>query len=142
MTTSHRIAVAEVRAFVQAGRALFTLVSLRTGKRFTYKVTKAAAPGLWFVKVLRGFDNTSDYAFLGTIFHTGEYRHGKRSGVAYLAPSAVAFDWFWNKGVQQSHPAMTQLEVWHEGRCCRCGRVLTVPSSIAAGIGPECAGKM
>ena len=31
------------------------------------------------------------------------------------------------------------LEVWHEGRCGRCNRALTVPESIASGIGPECA---
>lgn len=32
------------------------------------------------------------------------------------------------------------LEVWHEGRCGRCGRALTVPESIASGIGPVCEG--
>jgi hypothetical protein len=30
------------------------------------------------------------------------------------------------------------LEVWHEGRCGRCGRALTVPESVERGIGPEC----
>jgi len=30
------------------------------------------------------------------------------------------------------------LEIWHEGRCGRCNRKLTVPASIALGIGPEC----
>lgn len=29
-------------------------------------------------------------------------------------------------------------EVWHEGRCGRCGRALTDPESIARGLGPEC----
>lgn len=29
----------------------------------------------------------------------------------------------------------------HEGRCCRCGRELTVPASIHAGMGPDCAEK-
>jgi hypothetical protein len=29
--------------------------------------------------------------------------------------------------------------VWHEGRCGRCGRKLTVPESIESGFGPECA---
>jgi hypothetical protein len=28
-----------------------------------------------------------------------------------------------------------------EGRCCRCGRELTVPASIHAGMGPDCAEK-
>jgi uncharacterized protein DUF6011 len=29
----------------------------------------------------------------------------------------------------------------HEGCCCRCGRELTVPASIHAGMGPDCAEK-
>lgn len=28
-----------------------------------------------------------------------------------------------------------------EGKCARCGRQLTVPASLHAGMGPECAGK-
>jgi hypothetical protein len=31
----------------------------------------------------------------------------------------------------------TEFEVWHEGKCGKCGRALT-PSSILTGIGPEC----
>jgi hypothetical protein len=30
------------------------------------------------------------------------------------------------------------IEIWHEGRCGKCGRTLTVPDSIANGLGPEC----
>jgi predicted metal-dependent hydrolase len=30
------------------------------------------------------------------------------------------------------------FNVHHEGKCGRCGRLLTVPSSIESGIGPEC----
>jgi hypothetical protein len=32
--------------------------------------------------------------------------------------------------------------IWHEGRCGRCGRRLTVPESIESGYGPECIGKI
>lgn len=35
-----------------------------------------------------------------------------------------------------------KVEVWHEGSCGRCGRKLTVPESIANGLGPECAEKV
>ena len=34
------------------------------------------------------------------------------------------------------------LEIRHEGSCGRCGRPLTVPSSIDRGIGPDCAALM
>jgi hypothetical protein len=33
-------------------------------------------------------------------------------------------------------------EVYHEGRCGRCNRKLTVPESIETGLGPECASKL
>ena len=33
------------------------------------------------------------------------------------------------------------VQVWHEGRCGKCGRKLTVPESLTSGLGPECAGR-
>ena len=44
---------------------------------------------------------------------------------------------------QAARPAFPpNFVVRHDGRCGRCGRQLTVPSSIDKGIGPECATKM
>jgi hypothetical protein len=37
---------------------------------------------------------------------------------------------------------LSRVEVWFEAACCRCGRKLTVPSSIARYLGPECAKKI
>lgn len=37
---------------------------------------------------------------------------------------------------------LTKVEVWFSSACCRCGRKLTVPSSIARYLGPECAKKV
>ena len=64
----------------------------------------------------------------------GSYSHGKKSSNAADAPSSKA----WQFPVAQLdgltfHEA---LEVWHEGKCCRCGRTLTVPESVKLGIGP------
>jgi len=65
---------AESAAFALAGNARFTLTSLKSGARFTYKVSKAKAkPGdtkepPWFVAVLSGPDNTSDYEYLGCLW--------------------------------------------------------------------------
>ena len=47
------------------------------------------------------------------------------------------FVWTWNKVHKGLLPA--EIEVWHEGACCYCGRKLTVPASIELGIGPDCA---
>jgi hypothetical protein len=46
------------------------------------------------------------------------------------------FDYVLNKLKTNKLPEF--VEVWHEGKCGKCGRALTVPSSILTGIGPEC----
>jgi hypothetical protein len=134
---------AHVLEFALAGNARLTLVSKASGQRFTYRVRqpKADADGQTkphFVQVLTGPDNTASYEFLGTIFKRIDYKQGGRSRIGFTAPSAVAWRWFWQKLIIGS-ALPDQLEVWHEGRCGRCGRALTVPESIARGIGPECA---
>ena len=59
-----------IKDFVFGGKAVFTLVSGRTGARFTYRVVRA--PGEddgrpWFVKVLTGSDNDADYRYPGQL---------------------------------------------------------------------------
>jgi hypothetical protein len=144
----HRLTdVAQIREFMLAGNARFTLVSKKTGTRFTYRVrlpqTNEGANQAnrydkpHFVQALTGPDNELSYQFFGTIFNRAEFRHGRRSRISWEAPIAGAFTWFWQR---LGHGIMPDaLEFWHEGRCGRCGRALTVPESIAAGIGPECA---
>lgn len=129
--------------FMLAGNAYVTFQSRKTGTRFTYHVTQAKSrPGDMyasphFVSVLVGPDNNASYKFLGTIFNRRGYAHGKRSPIGRRADSAIAFEWIWSKLMRgEMHP---KLSVWHEGRCGRCGRRLTVPSSIETGLGPECA---
>jgi Family of unknown function (DUF6011) len=142
---------AAARAFMRAGNATVTLVSKKTGARFTYRVSEArdketgkrTGDGTLFVGVLRGADNTSDYGYLGRIsrdvFWQGR-KYPKADDISANAPSALAFAWAWRKLASGDMPEA--LEIWHEGKCGRCGRKLTVPSSIASGFGPECIGKI
>lgn len=130
-----------IRAFVLAGKAFFTLQSKASGARFTFKVQKGKkADAPHFVSVLTGSDNTENYRFFGTIFADGNFRHSARNAkVSADAPSAMGFSWFWNN-LQRG--ALNSLDFFHAGKCGRCGRMLTVPDSIESGYGPECAGKM
>lgn len=137
MSDAHQMkSVGDVREFALAGNAVLTLVSKKTGTRFTFKIRKPDVNAPHFVSLLNGPSNETDYQFLGTIFREDEYRHGGRSKLAYDAPSAVAFHWFWR--AIRANVLPETLEVWHEGRCGRCGRKLTVPESIENGLGPEC----
>lgn len=138
----------QARNFILAGNARVTLVSEKTGTRFTYRLRQkedtrpGSQPGSrtpHFVSVLTGPDNESAYEFVGTIFDRQTYSHSRKARIAVTAPSIQAFLYAWNYLVSGRMPP--QVEVWHEGRCGRCGRALTVPSSLLIGLGPECAGR-
>jgi hypothetical protein len=130
-----------LRAFILAGRAVFTVRSRRTGERRTFKVAqKEGAEGFYFVSLLNGPDNTSDYRYLGAMFTGRENgKLGWKLNRQGWAPEAgAAFGWVVK--VLNGQTDASQAEFWHEGRCGRCGRALTTPESIASGIGPVCAG--
>jgi len=125
--------------FVLGGNSTFTIKSVKTGNRFTFRAkADKENPSRVYVSVLTGPDNESNYSYLGTIFRHNEehavYRHGKKSRVSPESRSAIAFDWFW----RNSKNLPDGVQFLKSGKCCRCGRTLTTPESIEAGYGPEC----
>lgn len=132
--------VEKANQFIFAGKSTFTIRSKKTGTRFTFKVAETEDnQHRHFVSVLTGQDNSADYKYLGMFFGP-DFVQTKGSKISREAPSAVAFQWF---AKQLKKPALPdQLEIWHEGRCGRCNRPLTVPASIHTGLGPDCAEQM
>lgn len=123
--------------FATAGNSIFTIVSKKTQVRFTYRMKQSDDGKVFFVSVLTGSDNENDYTYLGTIRNAEKapFKHGAKSKITTDATSAKAFAWVW------PHIAageMDDIEFWHEGRCGRCARLLTVPESLTAGLGPDC----
>jgi hypothetical protein len=59
----------DLKTFIYAGNATFTVTSVKTGARFTFKVSRKKddpeAP--LFVALLGGPDNVSDYRYMGII---------------------------------------------------------------------------
>lgn len=130
----------DVRRFATAGKARFTLVSEKTGIRFTYQVRlKKGSEDFFFVSVLTGSQNTRDYTYLGCL-RAGSFIGDRQERISASAPSRQAFAWFWNR--VKHNQDLSQAECWHEGKCGRCGRALTVPESIQSGLGPVCAGRV
>lgn len=140
-----------ISQYMLAGNAYFTLRSAKTQTRFTYRVAKSKPDpknpqksAVWFVSVLTGTDNQGDYSYMG-IIDGGKFRFTAKSKVTGQAPSGKAFQWFHEvlaKALATFGTLPAGLEFWHEGRCGRCGRALTVPESVERGIGPECASKL
>lgn len=129
----------EALAFMHGGNATVTLRSKATGTRFTYRIRASEDGAVHFVSVLSGPDNESQYAYIGYVKRGIFFHGGAKARAKADAPACKAFAWSWKSLVQDRLP--DSLEVWHEGRCGRCNRKLTVPSSIRSGFGPECAGR-
>ena len=141
---SHKLNSADALKFVLAGHSIFTIRKIETDGRFTYRVTvpedQKEHPTLYFVSVLTGSDNNSDYSYIGYIRaqNNGSYTfyYGNKSKLSKTAPSVVVFEAVFNLLLQGIE--LKKLEIWHEGKCGRCGRTLTVPESIESGYGSEC----
>ena len=119
--------------FIFGGNAIFTVKNTKSENRFTFKVTKHKKEDIFFVKVLTGPDK---YEFIGSIYRGSTYRHSKKSRITSEAQSVKVFEYLMSKLNSNTLPEF--IQIWHEGRCGRCGRTLTVPSSISSGFGPEC----
>jgi hypothetical protein len=144
------------RTFVTAGKSIFTLENSEEFARkhdlpnhYTFKVRfKEGTNGFvdnFFVSLLTGPENTSDYTYVGllnpengAVRLTRKSSYNEDSMVVKLLRRTLMRVWEGNL-----EPLFESgFDLHHEGRCGRCGRVLTVPESIQSGIGPECAKKI
>lgn len=148
-----RLSPLEARRFILSGNAYLTVVNLlptekdQPALRRTFRVRWAEKSSRYFVDCLYGPDNHADYTNTGTYTPnvnacgepTGSYQMGLRPD----APGEATWrelDAYLKIGSRYDVPLLPRgWAVYHEGRCGRCGVRLTVPESIAAGIGPECA---
>jgi hypothetical protein len=145
-------AISQDRAleFIRAGKAIMTIESKRTQKHFTFKFTTPKLDpekdGLkkWndipvWVRLLTGpnNDDRNNYTFVGTIFGK-KYFHGKRTSVSEEATGIKALKYWFRAVVEKNEKALELIQLYHEGRCMKCGRKLTTPDSIERGIGPIC----
>lgn len=133
--------------YITGGKSKFTLVSIATGNRFTYTMKNAPMgegkynPDIKNIRVMTGADNMTSYTYFGRLLKnsvgdTWYYTHGVSTRITTDATSVRAFLYVFQRLVRGILP--TDVEIWHEGVCGRCGRTLTVPESIENGFGPEC----
>lgn len=135
--------------FMRAGKATMTIQSKVTQKHFTFtfkrpkyneedtvELIKSKDIPIW-VSVLTNHDNANGSMFIGTIFGNRFY-HGKKSRINKDAQSVRSFEYWFNALVLDRSDKLDLIELYHEGKCMKCGRKLTTPDSIEEGIGPVC----
>lgn len=130
--TDHKLNNTDALKFIFAGNSTSTFRNSKTENRFTFKVKQKKDSNLFFVSVLTSPDS---YTYIGVVIK-GKYLHGKKSVISRDAQSVKVFNYVLNNLVSNTLPGF--IEVWHEGRCGKCGRKLTVTSSVSNGLGPEC----
>ena len=122
--------------FMFAGKSIVTFLNTKTENKFTYKISKSEDGKLFFVNVLSDtIDGNQIYSYMGIIAN-GVYRHGNKSKLRNDSQAVKVFSYVLER--LNSGTLQDVIEVWHEGKCGKCGRPLTTPDSIETGIGPSC----
>ena len=150
--------------YIKGGHGKLTVKSLSTDQRFVYRFSRlkedqdrrgkellnrpifvCLVTGRDFDKwPFIGTDWLKNWPFIGTCWLKPDQRiqfNTSRKNTADIPPRAlVAFEFLVSLVTRQKLPS--KIEIWHEGKCCICGRELTDPTSIAQGYGPVCADKL
>lgn len=112
----------------------FTIVSKKTGKDFTYQISRSIFNGKFFTHV-RVEKEYLNFVYLGS------YYAGKiwRKKAVVETPASLAIAWvLGNVEANRIDHVDSNVELLHTGKCLRCGRTLTDADSIKIGLGPIC----
>ena len=131
---THKLDADAAAIFLFSGNAVFSIKNPRTSKHMTFRVVRSRYAKMYFTYVLGG----QEWQYVGCVFTDMpmEVRKG-RKGMAYNTTSFQAASWVFRR-LGNLKKDLTGAEFWHAGKCGRCGRQLTDPTSIELGIGPEC----
>lgn len=130
--------------YIMGGNATFTLVV--SEKRYTYKIIERVVENnetIYSVMVLVGPDNVNNYRKFATIKDVDGMP--KLELIGRTTNYIEYFEWIkklYYGLLFNDYSKILDWQIWHTGRCSRCGRLLTVPESIENGIGPECASRI
>lgn len=114
----------------------FTVKSTKTGKEYTYKISRSKYKDKWYTHV-QVETRYLNFKYLGSYFNGKLYHKGQ----VVTTPSAVAICWVLSKVQQRKFELLdNSIELMHTGSCLVCGRELTDSHSIENGIGPVCMG--
>jgi hypothetical protein len=117
--------------------ASFVIKSLKTGKEYTYTITRSLFNGKWYTHISVEMEYMN-FKRIGTYFSGKIYN---KKNVVNI-PTATAIAWVLSKVEEEKFDLLNEnVEISHTGSCLRCGRVLTDGQSIERGLGPTCSSK-
>jgi hypothetical protein len=114
--------------------ANFTIKSKKTGKDYTYKISRNFYKNNWYTHIYVETDYLN-FVRLGSYFKGFLYNKGQKVD----SPSANAIAWVLRTIESDKVSVVDEnVDVMHTGHCLRCGRELTDAVSIQFGLGAVC----
>ena len=130
--------------FMTAGKAEFVLHSTKTNQDFKFSLTRQETKDkedkekyIYFLNYLHGHDKT----YAGVVWFKDEtqefiFSTGKNGKMSPNALEIRSLIFVMNKLYREE--TVQYLDVFHVGKCGKCGKKLTTPESILTGLGPTC----
>jgi hypothetical protein len=141
---SGEISLENALVFMLAGCSEFTMVSGNTGKKLYYRLDKkiSSSNSDEFVYWLNVGEQNGTFTYAGVLFFDNNDKRFKfgRGARGKLNPSDIRVRsiLFVLNNLNNNKTNMP-LKIYHVGKCGRCGKRLTDPSSILTGLGATCA---
>ena len=114
--------------------APFTIRSKKSGKDYTFKISQVPFK-----------DNNYIHIKVETEYlnfkYMGWYRDGKiiNKKLEVNTPASQAVSWFLRQMFSNNFDNLNQsVDIFHLGKCLKCGKTLTDSNSIEVGFGPVC----
>ena len=120
--------------FALAGNATFILRSHRTGRRITYKIQRTTYRHGWLVSLPK--TPFESYLLLGRLSNAAVPSFKPVHMGGYCHPATIVFAWFIGQTLSAGR-LPSGVDVWHVGRCGRCGRRLAY-DCYPTGLGETC----
>jgi len=143
------IAKEDILNFLTAPKnAIFTLENEDLYR--TYRVNKVKDGDIVFVSLLMGWDNTNfhAYQYIGLLAFKPHITFKPKKQQSYgadtekISLSFYLLNTLIDNILHKSNFEKLDPYFWHEGKCAKCGKKLTVPESIERGMGTICLNRL
>lgn len=119
------------------GKGYYTVTDDEGHRTFRVSPNQKWCDGKTVIAVMTGSDNTTSYSGIGFVTQTGIQLWGKVKGDSRLVALVARLEADVT-GAAQLTLEMAKQHVLTSSNCFVCGKLLTEPTSIELGIGPEC----
>ena len=115
--------------------APFTIRSKKSGKDYTFKISQSVFKNRNYVHV-KVETEYLNFKYMG-YYKNGDIVRG--NNVIVNTPASTAVSWFLRQLFNNNFKLLSDsVDIFHLGKCLKCGKTLTDANSIEVGFGPVC----